>query len=248
MNHKKIDTYLNLCTQVYDLSKPKPPELDYQFYHSYVTKAQGLILEPMCGTGRFLLPILEEGFDIHGFDASDDMLQALYKKAKIKNLKPTVWKGFLADLARRERYKLIFIPSGSFCLITNQEEAKIALKNFYDHLETDGIFLFEIDTIKSVPPLGIWKGQKWYRPDGKMILLSTCPSFEDNICNITCKYELINNNSIIHTEIEELKIRIYETEDLIKMLKEIVFKHIRAITEFNKKIFTDDSIIYECIK
>ncbi len=52
--------------------------------------ANGPILEPMCGTGRFLLPLIEDGFDVHGFDASDHMLGVLHAKAKPKNLKPTV--------------------------------------------------------------------------------------------------------------------------------------------------------------
>ena len=56
----------------------------------------GSILEPMCGTGRFLLPLFEEGFffNVHGFDASDNMLAALHTKARDRNLHPTVWKGF----------------------------------------------------------------------------------------------------------------------------------------------------------
>lgn len=71
---KKLDTYISLCTEVYDLSKPKPPEDAYAFYRSYVKEAKGLVLESMCGTGRFLIPLLEEGFDVQGFDASNHML------------------------------------------------------------------------------------------------------------------------------------------------------------------------------
>lgn len=58
-----LDTYLSLCTQVYDLSKPAPPEEAFRFYREYVMRAKGAILEPMCGTGRFLLPLMEDGFD-----------------------------------------------------------------------------------------------------------------------------------------------------------------------------------------
>lgn len=54
---KTIDTYRDLCTQVYDLSKPEPPEEAYTFYRVYASNAKGPILEPMCGTGRFLLPL-----------------------------------------------------------------------------------------------------------------------------------------------------------------------------------------------
>ena len=87
---KTLDTYLSLCTEVYELSKPNPPEDAYAFYRDYAVKVNGPILEPMCGTGRFLLPLLEEGFDVHGFDASDHMLGVLHAKAETKNLKPTV--------------------------------------------------------------------------------------------------------------------------------------------------------------
>ena len=48
------NTYLKLCTQVYDLSKPTPPEEAYAFYRSYIEATRGPILEPMCGSGRFL--------------------------------------------------------------------------------------------------------------------------------------------------------------------------------------------------
>ncbi len=95
-NIKTLDTYLSLCTEVYDLSKLNPPEDAYAFYRDYAMRANGPILEPMCGPGHFLLPLLEEGFNVHGFDASDPMLRALdaKAKAKTKNLEPTIWKGF----------------------------------------------------------------------------------------------------------------------------------------------------------
>jgi len=94
-NIKNLDTYLSLCTEIYELNRPHPPEDAYAFYRDYAKKANGFILEPMCGSGRFLLPLLEEGFNIHGFDASNHMLEASYAKAKAKNLEATVWKSFV---------------------------------------------------------------------------------------------------------------------------------------------------------
>lgn len=55
---------------------------------------------------------------MYGFDASEHMLEALHAKAKPKNLEPKGLEGFVEDLKRPEKYNLIFIPSGSFCLIT----------------------------------------------------------------------------------------------------------------------------------
>ena len=251
MNQQKLPNYLSLCTQVYDLSKPKPPEDAYAFYRAYVQNANGSILEPMCGTGRFLLPFIEEGFNVQGFDASEYMLETLHAKASTKNLKPTVWKGFVEDLKRTEKYNLIFIPSGSFCLITDPAGVISALKTLYDHLSNEGVLLFEAETLKAVPALDIWHGSVWHKPDGNMIMLSLLATFVDNVCNSFCKYELIDNNSIIHTEIEVLKVRIYEPNELLAILKSCGFKNIRIIKAFDSSAApdeNDEAIVYECRK
>lgn len=83
---KTIDTYLGLCTQVYEISKPTAPEEPLAFYKSYADETSGAILEPMCGTGRFLLPLAKNGYKIEGSDASEHMLDVLRSKAEQINL------------------------------------------------------------------------------------------------------------------------------------------------------------------
>lgn len=250
-NIKNLYTYLSLCTEVYDLSKTTPPEDAYAFYRDYAIKANGPILEPMCGTGRFLLPLLEEGFNVHGFDASDHMLKALHAKAKPKNLEATVWKGFVEDLKRPEKYNLSFIPSGSFCLIIDPVAVKAALKTLYHHLSDDGVLLFEGETLKAVPPLDVWRGSVWPKPNGQKIILSQLATMQDDICTSLCKYELMEAGNIIHTEIEELRVKIYEQDQLMEILKSAGFKHIRMLKAFDQSLQPanqDESIVYECRK
>jgi hypothetical protein len=205
----------------------------------------------MCGTGRFLIPLLEHGFNVHGFDASDHMLQSLHAKAKAKNLEPTLWKGFVEDLKRPEKYNLIFIPSGSFCLMIDLVAVKTALKTIYDHLSDDGIFLFEAETLQAVPQESIWRGSVWPKANGQKIILSHLATLQDDICISFCKYELIEAGKIIHTEIEELKVRIYKQDQLIEMLKVVGFKQIRTLKAFDHSLppaDQDESIVYECSK
>lgn len=248
---KTLDTYLSFCTEVYDLSKPNPPEDGYAFYRDYAMNANGPILEPMCGTGRFLLPLIEEGFDVHGFDASDHMLKALHAKAETKKLKPIVWKGFAEDLKRPEKYNLILIPSGSFCLIIDPVQVEKVLKVIYDHLNDGGIFLFEAETLQAVPQLGIWRGSVWPKPNGQKIILSQLAMMQDDICTSLCKYELLKEGHIINTEIEELRVKIYQMNILLEMLKSVGFKDIRIFSAFDKlsgPTEQDESIVYECKK
>lgn len=250
---KKLDTYQSLCTEVYDLSKPFAPRDAYQFYRKYALEVKGPILEPMCGTGRFLLPLTEEGFDVYGFDASQPMLERLHVKAIAKNIKPNVWHGFMEDLNRLVKYQLIFIPSGSFGLITEKNDILTVLKTIYDHLDDKGLFVFEAETHHAVPKeLGVWRGSRWPKNDGKLILLSQLAMLDEDICYSIGKYELIEDNRVIQTEIEEYKIRIYhEPTFLLNLLNEAGFNDVRLVKAFDRHASPDEgdeSIVFECRK
>ena len=252
-SQRQLTTYHSLCTEYYDLDKPNPPEDALAFYAKYAQRASGPILEPMCGTGRFLLPILEMGFDVAGFDASQFMLNALRKKVSHLDITPPVWQGFFQDLDKSTKYNLIFIPSGSFGLITNLEEAKEALKIAYKHLSKDGVFVFEAETTWSEPVLcHTWKGATKERPDGKIIMLSTLTlPLQNNISTTFCKYELVDEHTIIQTEIEKLQVRVYEPNELCTLIKETGFKSVQMIKAFisGAKPNTDDEVVvYECRK
>ncbi len=250
---KKMDTYQHLCTEVYDLSKPHAPPDAYSFYRSYAMEVKGSILEPMCGTGRFLLPLIEEGFDVHGFDASQPMLERLHVKASSKKLKPKIWHGFIEDLRQSDKYALIFIPSGSFGLITEKADIQSALKTIYEHLEDKGLFIFEVETRHAIPKeLGVKRDSRWLKEDGTAILLSQLAILDEEICYSLGKYELIDNNRVIQTEVEEYKIRIYENPAfLLNLLAEVGFSDVRLVKAFDRQASpeeTDESIVFECRK
>ena len=248
-----FDTYLNLCTQVYDLSKPNPPDDAYKFYRSYVSSTTGLILEPMCGTGRFLLPLVAEGFNVEGFDASKHMLDVLHKKAQAKNTIPKVWQDTIEEVQLSEKYQLIFIPSGSFCLIVNLHLAKQALKKIYDHLSDDGVLVFESITPHWKEPLvNVWTGNVWYRDDGKYIIHNSCTLPDhDNIRHSISRYELVDGHRIIQVEMEDFKVRLYDQDQLYTILREIGFSEIKILKVFDRDKLADSSdeeIVYECRK
>jgi hypothetical protein len=157
------------------------------------------------------------------------------------------------DLRIETRYGLIFIPSGSFGLITDLNAAKAALKNLYDHLSDDGILVFEAETIHAASKhIGIWRGSAWPREDGQIILANFLDlPFADIICSTICKYELISENHVSTTEFETLKIRLYGPKDLIAMLHSVGFKNVRMIKAFDESAIPDELdevIVYECKK
>ena len=253
MSQRELNSYLNLCTQFYDLIRPEPPEDAYAFYRTYVVNAGGVAMEPMCGSGRFLLPLLKDGLEVIGFDASEHMLSALNAKAKAQQLKPEVWQGFVEDLKRTQRYNLIFIPSGSFGHLINLASVKKSLHIFYEHLNDDGILLFEAETSKTVPnEQGIWRGIVAHKPDGSFILVNRLTTYEHNVCYSIDRYELVDKGQIIQTEIETFNVRIYDDALILtNILKDVGFKEIKTLKAFDSSRSPDEgdsSIVYECRK
>lgn len=248
---KDLNIYLDICTQFYELSKPVAPKDAYLFYKSYASQAQGTILEPMCGTGRFLLPLIKEGFHVEGSDASHYMLSALQEKAQKMQIQPKVWHGYAHEIPENKLYALIFIPTGSLGFITDIQEMISTLQVFYDQLTDNGELVFEAKTEKAVLFPGVWRGSKHKREDGKTILLSSCSLLEENIYSFTAKFELIAENKVIQTQIEEYRIRIYSPQELLKALRDVGFTQVKICKAFDQTKSpnaSDETIVYECRK
>jgi SAM-dependent methyltransferase len=251
MNNPSL--YLNLCTDFFDLDKPAAHIDEYAFYLHYIQQAAGSILEPMCGTGRYLIPFLEEGYTIDGFDASPFMLNALKKKCAQKNLNPHVWEQFLEDVHAPDKYNLIFIPDSSFCLFLDNEKIKTCLQKIYNLLQPDGTFVFDVETIYSTPAhTNIWQGKSYTKENGQHLVLSTLPlPITNNIATVICRYELVDKTEIIKTEVEHFQIKLYEPTEMDMLLTEIGFKDIKRIKTYCLDLepsMRDHTIAYECKK
>jgi SAM-dependent methyltransferase len=254
MNIKKtLDTYFSLCTEYYDIDKPEAPVDALQFYLDYAKQSKGPILEPMCGTGRFFIPMLELGLPIEGFDASNFMLNRLHEKCNAKNINPNVWHRLIEDMDQQDKYDLIFIPNGSFGLIIDKPQVNMCLLKIYNALHSGGTLVFEAETLYAIPEqIGIWKGSVSTREDEKKILLSTLDlPLEDNVSTTLCRYDLIDGKNIIKTEIENFRVRLYDPLKLCSILEKAGFKNIKMIKPFDRNKEPDNHcelVIYECSK
>lgn len=79
VDREKTNYYGSLCTELYEILHKEAPEDELNFYLSYAK--QGMkILEPLCGSGRFLIPFMDKQLNIFGIDLSKEMLQKLIEK------------------------------------------------------------------------------------------------------------------------------------------------------------------------
>ncbi|MGN6812614.1 MAG: class I SAM-dependent methyltransferase [Thermomicrobiales bacterium] len=95
-------------------------------------------LDVGCATGRLLLDYLAEGIDIDGVDLSPEMLDLCRVKAAARGLNPTLYQQAMETLDLPRRYRTILAPSSSFQLLTDVEQARSAMRRFFDHLLPGG--------------------------------------------------------------------------------------------------------------
>lgn len=243
----RLESYGNLCTQFYDLSKPEPPQDAFEYYLRLCRKAGGPVLEPMCGSGRFLIPLLQSGIEIEGADASPEMLKACRETAARKGLAPVLHEQFIEETALPKKYRLIIIPSRSFILVTKLEAARAALRRLYDHLLPGGMIVLEIDTPRAADAqTGHWTGRWVTRADGATIAFGALDTYdaENKVMRSLHKYELFENGRLTATELEHFAMRFYEKEEFIATLMEAGFTDIRATRPYsNTEPDEDDNTI-----
>lgn len=247
-------TYQSLCSQFYELDKPTVSDEILQCYLSYAKDLKGPILEPMCGTGRFLIPFLEKGFKIEGFDSSPHMLDICQKKCEAKGLKPLLKEASFETFSSDHTYDLIFIPSGSFGLLTSIEDVNSALKVISDSLREGGKFVFEIETLKALSDSqNSWK-ERFVKKGVSKIILKTKANFDpiSKIETTVCHYELWEDGKKKLTETEDFKVKLYNFNEIEPLL---IQNNLKVLGKW--KLRSDmkieasknsDLILYECVK
>ncbi|EPY2307542.1 class I SAM-dependent methyltransferase [Clostridium sporogenes] len=243
-----INYYGSLCTVMYELLHPHAPEDELQFYLQYAKKEMK-ILEPLCGSGRFLVPFLERGFNITGFDMSEEMLKELYKKAP----KAKVFQSSIEKFSPKERYDYIFITSGSFSLFLDEDIAFNVLVKMREALASKGKFVFAAETTANIIPDReeylenchvktkegydiIFKSKSFY--DKQKKILST-PSL----------YELYDGDNLLGKEEMDFRIKLYDSGELEELILKAGFKGSHVFSDFKKSKPVDrnsETFLYEC--
>ncbi len=251
IDNRTMDTYGKLCTEFYDLSKPEAPADALEFYLNQLSDAGSPVLEPMCGSGRFLIPFLERGVDIDGLDASSHMLQACHSHCEKKGLQPRLYQQLLQEMELPRRYGYIFIPAGSFGLIINHQDAAEGLRRLYRHLLPAGKLILEIETTFSQPEdLGKWREWSLTRPDGARLVFSALPTYDkkNQIQHSTHYYQLFRNDQLIGSQVEHFSLRLYQPARFQRMLEDAGFTNIQVSRAYgNSAIEANESVvIFRC--
>jgi SAM-dependent methyltransferase len=208
----------------YDVDEHRQPLLAFYLNRWRQAGSPTPLLEPMCGTGFFLIPFLEAGADIDGFDASPHMLAECRRKCAAKGLTPTLYQQLLEEMTLPRQYGFIFIPDRSFALIYDLSAAQECLHQLAKQLLPGGWLVLDLKPKAREGEFGE-AGQTEValqdRPDGAIVLSTSILSRRDEgrvIRNVT-KFEKFVGGELIETELFDYNERMYEWPTIERMLR-----------------------------
>ena len=236
--------YGALLTEAYDLDKPEAPPEELAYYLRHIRACGEPVLEAMCGSGRFLSPLLEAGIDIDGVDASPHMLASCAASCAERGLAARLYEQLLHELDLPRRYRLIFAGGASFGLIVDDAEVDESLRRLHGHLLPGGRLLVEIETPRYVeertgrrdtsrPPV-----RRWSRPDGAEIILRSSGSYDPATRIVTGagSYELRVSGKRVAEESNEWVCRFWDPDDFAARLSAAGFVDVRATKAFSDEL------------
>lgn len=246
--------YGKLSSEFYDLDKPEPLPDAFDFYAELARRANGPIHEPMCGSGRYLLPLVEEGLDISGSDSSPSMLALCRERARARGLSPQVTEQTLQTLSCERAPVLMFIPSGSFGLLLDDDQIARALSQVHRVLAPGGTFVVEAELLQSTPPelSGVWGGRWVERADGAKIVLSWLTQYSGaaNISTSLHRYELVKGGQVLAVEYDDFRVRSYASTEFRALLENAGFTEIEALRPYDGEPASesDEAAVFRCRK
>jgi ubiquinone/menaquinone biosynthesis C-methylase UbiE len=213
---------------------------DRPYFREIVLNDGQPALDVGCGTGRLLLDYMGDGLDIDGVDVSVEMLDICRRKAKELGLTPTLYEQSMEDLDLPRRYRTIIVPSASFQLVTDLEDASIALSKFHQHLVPGGILAMSIMDISHKKPIE-WKLLvEKTRPEDDVTVKKWWRSifdWETNLQHTEDRYELVQNDEVIYSELHTWSpaTRNYNQAKIKDMLVDAGFETVHAVVDYSKK-------------
>ena len=238
INYGDIDMknyYGSLCTEMYEILHKDAPEDELDFYLSYTRKDMS-ILEPLCGSGRFLVPFLERGYDIKGIDLSKEMLAKL--KEKSPNAK--VFQSDILEYDTVEKYDYIFISSGSVSLFTDMVLCRKILKKMKWLLKKGGKFVFAVDTVANrCPDDSDYRTAIAIKTKERYDLILKNKNYYDEKTHTQFSpgiYELYKGAELLQQEIMDFQTHLYELGELEQHLQDIGFTSVTVYSSYEKVI------------
>jgi SAM-dependent methyltransferase len=225
--------YGELASLAYQLDKPVGTSFgDVEFYLELLSGVTGEVLEPTVGTGRVLIPLLQHGLRVRGYDASAAMLSVCRANCEARGLDPVLSEADMVAFSDPGAFQAVVIPAGSFALVIGRDRAAAALRNARQSLAAAGRLIVDVEPPQFTP--GPFPLRYWWHGDELLTLTGHCEA-DAAAQRITCwnRYELWRDAGLIRTELQPFTLQWYGLEEFAAMLRDAGFPQVTVHGDYH---------------
>jgi SAM-dependent methyltransferase len=207
--------YGSIAAEIYDIDKPVGALPDTAYYLARLADVDGPILEPACGSGRTLVPLLRAGHDVAGFDTSEEMLARCRQRCAAEGFAPELSRQRFEDFTIDRPFAAIVLPVGSFTLIDDFERAMAVLRRFHANLIAGGRLIVDIASIVWLADAGDDR-RRWTADNGDLLTLEgkrTATDWLTQRAESLLRYERWRDNALVDSQLEPMVQRYWGIEE-----------------------------------
>lgn len=139
---KAKHSYSGLIASTWDMGRDTTRRWDDSTFFLDIVQRYGQpVLDVGCASGRIVLDYLAQGIDTDGVDNSPELLAICRNKAARMGLVPNLYEQWMEALDLPRTYRTILVPSSSFQLVTDADDARAAMQRFFAHLQAGGALI-----------------------------------------------------------------------------------------------------------
>ena len=222
------------------------PEINY--YRSVVSRSGQPVLDLGCGTGRLLLPWLQEGIDVSGVDVAPDMLSHCAELAARENLQPLLHCQAMHALDLQQQFRTIIL-CGSFGIGGSRVQDQQTLERCFKHLLPGGMIALDHELPWAAGGWRSWQNNHkpdlptpWSKTedrrvagDGSELVLTTRVIEFNPLDQTTCreiKVEHWQGGTLLDSQTWPIRLNFYFRNELIGMLEKAGFVQVEVKGDF----------------
>jgi len=203
------------------------------------------ILDIGCGTGNHAVILAKKGYRVVGFDISKTMIELAKKKSKSVEFYVSDIENFKFD----KKFDACISMFAVISYITSTNSLLKAFKNIRDHLNPDGIFIFDVWNGLAVLRLLPEKRTKIIEENGLKIIRTVEPQLDsfNHICKVNYNIFVIKDKNVVDEFKETHVVRYYFPQEIKYYLEDAGFEvlNICPFMDLNGKV--DENIWNMCL-
>ena len=232
--------YTGLEAELYDLFRGGDELDEVGFYLDVAAEKGGSCLDLGCGTGRVLLPLVQEGIEVVGLDSSPVMVGKCRENLAAEEFAIEVVEADMVNFDLGREFDLLIVPGASFQLLTERENAAASLARMRAHLAPGGLLVMSLFTpwyeITHESLDGVWRLEKEGELEGDRRALCHASSELDRceqLMEVTHRFEIIDPaGKVVESEIKSSTLRWYGKHEIGLMLEAAGFTGVESIGDF----------------